>query len=184
MVTLVDTLQRLGIDNHFRHEVDAALKRINNNNSCESLGDSSAGSGGGGAADDGLHTVALRFRLLRQHGVWVPADVFDRFKDDTTGGFSESLSSDPRGLLSLYNAAHMATPGEQGLDEAISFARRHLESLNERHALVAIGRASVPCPRHPSRTPPKAAGDDALRRRVRERRGARRRALGAREAGL
>jgi len=56
MVTLVDTLQRLGIDNHFRQEVDAALKRIN---SCESL-------------DDGLQIVALRFRLLRQHGVWVP----------------------------------------------------------------------------------------------------------------
>jgi len=59
MVTLVDTLQRLGIDNHFRQEVDAALKRIN---SCERL-------------DDGLQIVALRFRLLRQHGVWVPAGI-------------------------------------------------------------------------------------------------------------
>ncbi|CAD6203724.1 unnamed protein product [Miscanthus lutarioriparius] len=116
MVPLVDTLQRLGIDNHFRQEVDAALKRIN---SCESL-------------DDGLQIVALRFRLLRQHGVWVPADVFDRFRDERTGSFSESLASDPRGLLSLYNAAHMATPGEQALDEAISFSRRHLASMNGR----------------------------------------------------
>ncbi|CAD6203726.1 unnamed protein product [Miscanthus lutarioriparius] len=116
MVPLVDTLQRLGIDNHFCQEVDAALKRIN---SCESL-------------DDGLQIVALRFRLLRQHGVWVPADVFDRFRDERTGSFSESLASDPRGLLSLYNAAHMATPGEQALDEAISFSRRHLASMNGR----------------------------------------------------
>jgi len=153
MVTLVDTLQRLGIDNHFRQEVDAALKRIN---SCESL-------------DDGLQIVALRFRLLRQHGVWVPAgirrrnntykcvvyrfsfvpclymqqayithkyatltDVFDRFRDERTGSFIESLASDPRGFLSLYNAAHMATPGEQALDEAISFSRRHLASMKGR----------------------------------------------------
>ena len=152
MVTLVDTLQRLGIDNHFRQEVDAALKRIN---SCKSL-------------DDGLQIVALRFRLLRQHGVWVPGirrrnntykcvvyrfsfvpclymqqayithkyatltDVFDRFRDERTGSFIESLASDPRGFLSLYNAAHMATPGEQALDEAISFSRRHLASMNGR----------------------------------------------------
>ena len=152
MVPLVDTLQRLGIDNHFRQEVDAALKRIN---SCESL-------------DDGLQIVALRFRLLRQHGVWVPGirrrnntykcvvyrfsfvpclymqqayithkyatltDVFDRFRDERTGSFSESLASDPRGLLSLYNAAHKATPGEQALDEAISFSRRHLASMKGR----------------------------------------------------
>jgi len=152
MVPLVDTLQRLGIDNHFRQEVDAALKRIN---SCESL-------------DDGLQIVALRFRLLRQHGVWVPGirrrnntykcvvyrfsfvpclymqqayithkyatltDVFDRFRDERTGSFIESLASDPRGFLSLYNAAHMATPGEQALDEAISFSRRHLASMKGR----------------------------------------------------
>jgi len=59
-------------------------------------------------------------------------DVFDRFRDERTGSFSESLASDPRGLLSLYNAAHMATPGEQALDEAISFSRRHLASMNGR----------------------------------------------------
>jgi hypothetical protein len=70
MVTLVDTLQRLGIDNHFRQEVDAALKRIN---SCESLPESSGSGGTASMDDDGLHAVTLRFRLLRQHGVWVPA---------------------------------------------------------------------------------------------------------------
>lgn len=144
-VALVDTLQRLGIENHFRQEVDAALKCIN---SCQSLAKKD---------DDDLHTVALRFRLLRQHGVWVPADVFDRFKDDTTGNFSESLSSDPRGLLSLYNAAHMATPGELVLDEAISFSRRHLiESLRGGRLSSPleeqVSRAlDIPLPRLPKR---------------------------------
>ncbi|CAN6325148.1 unnamed protein product [Urochloa humidicola] len=110
-VTLVDTLERLGVDNYFRAEIDAALRRV----SSESL------DSGSGSKDDGdLRVVALRFRLLRQHGFWVPPDVFDRFRDET-GCFSVSrLSSDPVSLLSLYNAAHMAIPGEQVLDEAIS----------------------------------------------------------------
>ena len=54
-------------------------------------------------------------------------DVFDKFRDDT-GNFNINLSNDPRGLLSLYNAAHMAVPGEMVLDDAITFTRRHLEA--------------------------------------------------------
>ena len=44
------------------------------------------------------------------------------------GNFNIELSRDPRGLLTLYNAAHMAVPGEAVLDDAIAFARRHLEA--------------------------------------------------------
>lgn len=56
------------------------------------------------------------------------ADVFDKFKDGT-GNFSTALIEDPRGLLSLYNAAHMAVPGDHVLDDAIAFTRSHLEAL-------------------------------------------------------
>ena len=54
--------------------------------------------------------------------------MFDKFRDGTTGQFSQSLSNDVRGLLSLYNAAHMATPFEDILDQAIVFTRQHLEA--------------------------------------------------------
>jgi hypothetical protein len=74
-----------------------------------------------------LHIISLYFRLLRQHGLWVSTDVFDKFKDGT-GKFSQSLSNDVRALLSLYNAAHMATPFEEILDQAIVFTRKHLEA--------------------------------------------------------
>lgn len=61
--------------------------------------------------------------------LWVSADVFDKFRDDT-GSLSKSLlCSNPRGLLSLYNAAHMVTPEEKVLDDAIAFARSHLEAI-------------------------------------------------------
>nr|CAB3490554.1 unnamed protein product [Digitaria exilis] len=114
-VKLVDTLERLGIDDHFVKEIDTALNRVYN----EELDF--------GNSND-LHVVALRFRLLRQHGFWVPTDVFDKFRDNETGSFNINIRNDPRGLLSLYNAAHMVVPGEMVLDDAISFARRHLEA--------------------------------------------------------
>ncbi|RLN23652.1 hypothetical protein C2845_PM07G29830 [Panicum miliaceum] len=122
MVDLVDELERLGVDNHFREEINAALSRIH-----------SEGLDAGMSSN--LHAVALRFCLLRQHGFWVSADVFDKFRDET-GSFGEDLRSDSRGLLSLYNAAHMAVPGEATLDDAIAFARRHLEA--------AVGKLGSP----------------------------------------
>uniref|UniRef100_A0A0D9Z7N7 Terpene synthase N-terminal domain-containing protein n=1 Tax=Oryza glumipatula TaxID=40148 RepID=A0A0D9Z7N7_9ORYZ len=59
--TLVDTLERLGLDGHFRHEIGVLLGRLRREEA------DFAGS------DDDLYTVALRSGLLRQHGVWVSA---------------------------------------------------------------------------------------------------------------
>ena len=56
------------------------------------------------------------------------ADVFDKFKDGA-GNFSASLNSNPESLLSLYNAAHLATPGDKELDDIIVFSRHHLEQM-------------------------------------------------------
>ena len=53
------------------------------------------------------------------------------------------LTTDPRGLLSLYNAAHMAVPGETALDDAIAFARGHLE--------LVIGKVRSPMAEQVSR---------------------------------
>lgn len=61
-LTYVDTLERLGLDNHFPEEIGAALSRVRTESD-----DGSA---------DSLHFVALRFRLLRQHGFWVSAGKF------------------------------------------------------------------------------------------------------------
>uniref|UniRef100_A0A0E0D0X1 Terpene synthase N-terminal domain-containing protein n=1 Tax=Oryza meridionalis TaxID=40149 RepID=A0A0E0D0X1_9ORYZ len=142
--TLVDTLERLGLDGHFRHEIGVLLGRLRREEA------DFAGS------DDDLHTAALRFRLLRQHGVWVSPDMFDKFRVGT-GSFSSSLRDDPRGLLSLYNAAHMAAPREIALDDIIAFARCHLEALSIEGKLKSplaeqVSRAlDIPLPRFPRR---------------------------------
>ncbi|KAJ3679488.1 hypothetical protein LUZ60_017499 [Juncus effusus] len=106
---LVDSVQHLGIDYHFEKEIDDVLERL-----LETKFES-----------NDLHEVALHFRLLRQHGFHVPADEFHKFKDDS-GNFSSTISGDVRGLLSLYNAAHMLIHGEEILEEAICFTREHL----------------------------------------------------------
>ena len=66
MVILVDQLERLGLDNHFRDEINAALGRIHS----EGLDDAGRSSN--------LHVVALRFCLLRQHGFWVSTGIDER----------------------------------------------------------------------------------------------------------
>nr|CAB3480264.1 unnamed protein product [Digitaria exilis] len=145
-VTLVDTLKHLGIDLRFREEIDSVLGRVHRDEDLEF------------ATSDDLHIVALRFRLLRQHGYWVSADVFDKFRDDgnTNGGggsFSTVLCGKTRDLLSLYNAAHMAIPGEEALDEAIAFAKQHLEAAVNKGELKSpmaeqVSRAlDIPLPR-------------------------------------
>ena len=53
-MSLVDTLQHLSIDHLFQEQIDATLRSIH---------------GCGGFSS--LHEVALRFRLLRTHGLWV-----------------------------------------------------------------------------------------------------------------
>ncbi|CAL4972950.1 unnamed protein product [Urochloa decumbens] len=137
MVNLVDELERLGIDNHFRKEINAALCRIHTE-------------GLDVGHFDNLDIVSLRFCLLRQHGFWVSADVFDKFRDET-GSFSKDLISDPKGLLSLYNAAHTAVPGEAALDDAIAFARHHLEAAIGKLGSLMEGQVSraleIPRPR-------------------------------------
>uniref|UniRef100_A0A8I6XMR0 Terpene synthase N-terminal domain-containing protein n=1 Tax=Hordeum vulgare subsp. vulgare TaxID=112509 RepID=A0A8I6XMR0_HORVV len=62
VVTLVETLERLGIDNHFHGEIGTALQHVLNEEP-EFRASSS----------HDLHVAALRFRLLRQHGFWVSA---------------------------------------------------------------------------------------------------------------
>lgn len=44
--------------------------------------------------------------------------MFEKFKDDE-GKFKASMINNVRGMLSLYEAAHLAVHGEEILDEAI-----------------------------------------------------------------
>ncbi|KAL0399290.1 UNVERIFIED_CONTAM: Beta-caryophyllene synthase [Sesamum radiatum] len=113
---LIDSIQRLGVSYHFEEEIDKSLQYMHDTYlECSS-------------EDDDLHTVALRFRLLRQQGYRVTCDVFNKFIDGE-GNFKESLTKDVEGMLELYEAAHFGVDGEDVLDRALHFSSSHLQSL-------------------------------------------------------
>ncbi|XP_019052154.1 PREDICTED: probable terpene synthase 2 [Nelumbo nucifera] len=117
ILNLIDTLQRLGLSYHFEGERNQMLEQIFEAHISyfNDMGDD-------------LHAVALLFRLLRQHGYNIPCDVFNKFKDER-GNFKEILTRDIRGMLSLYEAAHLGIRGEDILDDVLSFTTTHLNTF-------------------------------------------------------
>ncbi|OMO66819.1 Lipase, GDSL [Corchorus capsularis] len=113
---LIDVVQRLGVAYYFQKEIEDTLETIY----CDFKDDK----------NHDLHTTALQFRLLREHGFKVDCESFNKFKDEK-GNFKASLISDVRGLLELYEAAHLQFHGEDILDEALDFATFHLKSAAE-----------------------------------------------------
>ncbi|XP_050899978.1 (-)-germacrene D synthase [Lathyrus oleraceus] len=117
---LIDSIQRLGLYHHFEHEIGELLQHIHNNyvqNGTITLN-----------FNEDLHSIALVFRLLRQHGYPILPDVFQKFKNEQ-GNFNETLVGDVEGMLSLYEATHLRIHGEEILDEALSFTSSHLKMM-------------------------------------------------------
>ncbi|XXG69509.1 hypothetical protein AAC387_Pa06g2354 [Persea americana] len=114
---LIDNLHRLGVRWLFEIEIKQALYTVSLVNTNIEM-------------REDLHAVSTRFRLLRQHGHKVSANVFNDFKDEK-GGFKASLLSDIKGMLSLYEASHLSFPGETILDEARAFTSTHLMDIKK-----------------------------------------------------
>nr|BDN86184.1 isoprene synthase [Syzygium cumini] len=114
---LVDDIQRLGLGHHFGEDISRALRR------CLSPGAVNK------RLDKSLHGTALSFRVLRQHGFEVSQDVFKIFMDES-GSFMKTLGGDVQGMLSLYEASHLAFEEEDILHKAKTFAIKHLKNLN------------------------------------------------------
>ncbi|PRQ55602.1 putative lyase [Rosa chinensis] len=110
----IDHIQRLGVSYHFEDEIDQILQQVHREEEY-----------------DDLCTTALSFRLLRQQGYNASCNMFNKFKEDD-GRFKESLIDDVLGLLSLYEASHLQMPGEDILNEALTFTTAHLESAAHR----------------------------------------------------
>ncbi|KAL2475528.1 S-(+)-linalool synthase [Abeliophyllum distichum] len=108
---LVDAIQRLGVDYHFQEEIEAILRQHY----------LAATTCVDGYSYYTLHDLSLFFRLLRQQGFFIPADIFNKFKGKD-GTFEGKLKQDIRGLMELYEAAQLSLEGEEILDEAAKFS--------------------------------------------------------------
>ncbi|TYI58058.1 hypothetical protein E1A91_D11G326200v1 [Gossypium mustelinum] len=111
---IIDAIQRLGVAYHFEKEIEDALHIIYHHH-CNNA-----------QIDDDLYTASVRFRLLREYGFNVCCETFNKFIDEK-GKFKESLISDVKGMLELYEAAHFQLHGETILKEALVFTMFHLK---------------------------------------------------------
>ncbi|KAH0679772.1 hypothetical protein KY284_020857 [Solanum tuberosum] len=113
-IHLIDTLERLGIYYHFEKEIEDQLSKMFDQNVIHE--------------EDDLYKIALYFRLFRQHGYPISSDYFNQFKDNN-GEFKKTLVTNAKGLLSLYEATHVRKHGDDILEDALIFAKFHLERI-------------------------------------------------------
>ncbi|GMI77555.1 terpene synthase 14, TERPENE SYNTHASE 14 [Hibiscus trionum] len=135
-LAMTDAVLRLGLDHHFQHEIEQVLQR------------NYMLSGDKDFHNCGLHEVSLRFRLLRQEGYFVPAGVFNRFKD-REGGFRQELCRDIKGLVELFEASQLEIDGEHVLDEAREFSSKALKKWENTKTDHISGRVIINIPDRP-----------------------------------
>ncbi|CAE6201747.1 unnamed protein product [Arabidopsis arenosa] len=116
-IRLIHLLISLGISHYFETEIEMIL-----NQSFKELD-------GIISEEDDLETISIMFEVFRLYQHKMSCDTFVRFKGKD-GRFKESLVADVRGMLQLYQAAHLGTPSEDIMEEAKSFTRNQLESLS------------------------------------------------------
>nr|APP91795.1 diterpene synthase-like protein [Marchantia polymorpha] len=120
---MVDRIERLGIARYFEREIKDCLDYVYR--FWTNYGLSWARSANVKDVDD----TAMGFRLLRQHGYDVSADVFKQFRGDNGEFFCFAGQSGQAvtGMFNLYRAAQTRFPGETILEEALHFTRSFLE---------------------------------------------------------
>ncbi|KAK9714859.1 hypothetical protein RND81_06G125600 [Saponaria officinalis] len=133
-LVIIDAIQRLNLGYYFRDEIGDALRKHYERFEAEE-----------GSHD--LHNTALCFRLLRQQGYNVSADIFSKFTDEN-GNFKQELGNDIKGLLSLYEASNLGVPEDHILDCAGDFSRhllRNFDSIEPYEASIIQNTLTLPC---------------------------------------
>ncbi|KOM53883.1 hypothetical protein LR48_Vigan09g254200 [Vigna angularis] len=120
---VIDIIQRLGIEHHFEEEIEAVLRKQHSVFSSH-LNDFANG--------DKLYELALQFRLLRQRGHHVAADVFDSLKSNKRE-FRAKYGEDVKSLIALHEATQLSIEGEDSLDDAGYLSRQLLHAWLKRH---------------------------------------------------
>ncbi|KAL2343917.1 hypothetical protein Fmac_005202 [Flemingia macrophylla] len=140
-LSMVDSIQRLGIDHHFEREIETILStnytmlRVHNyhRNDYQKLSE-----------------VALQFRLLRQEGYYIHQDIFDKFWDKK-GKLKQTFCEDVYGLIRLFEASQLSIEGEDYLHGAEESSRQHLNTWLSRfhdHPQAKVVADSLSYPIH------------------------------------
>lgn len=111
---LINSVYRLGLRYLFEEEIECQLDKLFTELKMEDYDE----------AD--LYTISINFQVFRQHGYKLSCDVFNKFKDSSSGKFKEYITTDVRGMFSLYEATQMCIREESILDEAMAFTEAQL----------------------------------------------------------
>ncbi|MED6131503.1 hypothetical protein PIB30_010256 [Stylosanthes scabra] len=121
---MVDFIQRLGIDHHFQDHIEAALEKQHFIVSRDPIHF---------VQTHQLYKLALSFRLLRQGGYSVNADIFESLTNNKVQ-FREAYGEDVKGLIALHEAAQLSIGEEDTtLEDAGLLSRELLHSWLSRH---------------------------------------------------
>nr|Q50EK2.1 RecName: Full=Bifunctional levopimaradiene synthase, chloroplastic; Short=PtLAS; AltName: Full=Diterpene synthase; AltName: Full=PtTPS-LAS; Includes: RecName: Full=Levopimaradiene synthase; AltName: Full=Neoabietadiene synthase; Includes: RecName: Full=Copalyl diphosphate synthase; Flags: Precursor [Pinus taeda]AAX07435.1 diterpene synthase [Pinus taeda] len=123
----VDTVERLGIDHHFKEEIKDALDYVYSHWDERGIG---------WARENPVPDIddtAMGLRILRLHGYNVSSDVLKTFRDEN-GEFFCFLGQTQRGVTDMLNVnrcSHVAFPGETIMEEAKLCTERYLRNALE-----------------------------------------------------
>ncbi|KAJ0914642.1 putative germacrene-A synthase [Helianthus annuus] len=116
-LSLIYTVHRLGLTYMFFKEIEGQLDRLFKEFNLEDY------------VEVDLYTISTNFQAFRHLGYKLSCDVFNKFKNDDSNTFKESITNDVRGMLGLYESAQLRLKGEKILDEASAFTETKLKSL-------------------------------------------------------
>nr|3S9V_A Chain A, Abietadiene synthase, chloroplastic [Abies grandis]3S9V_B Chain B, Abietadiene synthase, chloroplastic [Abies grandis]3S9V_C Chain C, Abietadiene synthase, chloroplastic [Abies grandis]3S9V_D Chain D, Abietadiene synthase, chloroplastic [Abies grandis] len=123
----VDTVERLGIDRHFKEEIKEALDYVYSHWDERGIG---------WARENPVPDIddtAMGLRILRLHGYNVSSDVLKTFRDEN-GEFFCFLGQTQRGVTDMLNVnrcSHVSFPGETIMEEAKLCTERYLRNALE-----------------------------------------------------
>ncbi|KAH0468187.1 hypothetical protein IEQ34_003220 [Dendrobium chrysotoxum] len=127
---MIDTIQRLGIDHHFRKEISNTLDFLYRNLRKDGF------AWGRDAIVTDIDDTCMGLRLLRLHGYPISPDVLEYFKD-VDGTFLCYMGETHKGVsdfFSLYRFSQIAFLGEKILKQTKNFTEQHLiKSIKDNH---------------------------------------------------
>ncbi|KAI3500893.1 hypothetical protein L1887_36721 [Cichorium endivia] len=118
-LSLINNIYCLGLSYHFVEDIDGQIAKLFNDLNLQDY------------HDVDLYTISLHFQVFRNHGYKFSCDVFDKFKDSSSGAFKGDIVTDVRAMLSFHECAKLRMEGESILDEAFAFTQAQLKSVEK-----------------------------------------------------
>nr|AFJ73560.1 2-methyl-3-buten-2-ol synthase [Pinus pseudostrobus var. apulcensis] len=135
-LSIVDSIERLGIDRHFKSGIKSALDYV-----YSYWNEKGIGCGRDSVVAD-LNSTALGLRTLRLHGYPVSSDVLERFEEQNGQFACSAIQTDGeiRSVLNLFRASLIAFPGEKVMEEAEIFSTKYLKEAILKLPVCSLSR--------------------------------------------